>query len=547
MEASLMTPWSSRALAVLRAAPVEPRGALAPDAPTLEIDAELFQLTGDRGLPILNGVTLGYPSTIDVATETTRRWDQRHCTWGVGRRTLYLRRETPGGEWVTSGVGSLMGWRAAVETLALEHSYRSWFPPLECMDGRDEYPKRWTKHLATELELAPVAQFEDAYADDSLLDRASTVYARDWASFTRILEACRAIEFTACAEVSFEVTPVDDLEAREQEPGWRPMIEASPPSEGVSFDRRGEDAIRQVRRFQGEVVEILEVSPGSTRCFRAPMRAQGSSARNAFLRQHATMVKLPKPTVRASAAMLEALAPIEALGTFLIEPPRGCRVWVGLWPFDAMPRGSLSAQVDGATTGAGAPDIAVAEWPLYRWGDMEMVAIGGSPDFTLYFCDSTGAIWYCEGPYDIFGFAAGSIATWLEAFADHPGHEDDAPQGPIVEIPTATPWELPEQIGVPLIEARSDARWKIYQSPTYIMWAMLPPRGAPSVSFSARSVDDAVRAVAWAKEHWGTPKVAVTRPSIKDQLTVPIEALGVTVIDGEQGGWHSEAFWERDK
>jgi hypothetical protein len=540
--------WSPRALDVLRTAPVLPRGRLAPESPTREVDDELYELTDNRGLPILNGIALGYPSTLDVRTTETGRGDRGHCVWGTGWTTIYLTLDASG-IWWTLDLGTVVGWRIAVEVLALEHSYRSWLPPLACTDARRKYPLRWGKYLAVELELPGLPEVEDVFADESVVGYRSTFVGRNLAAFTRLLEACRAIEFNAYACVEIDVTPVDDLEAREQEPGWRPMIEASPPIEGVSFDRQGEEAIRQVQRFQGKVVEILEVSPTATRCFRAPVRAHGSPGLNACLRQRATMVTIPKPTIHASAPMLEALASIEALGTFLFTSPRGFNYWIGLWPLDALPRFAAGHPTDDAFTCSGSPSLSLVEWPLYRWGDLEMVAIAGVLNDTIHLCDPSGAIWSRDDYADIFMFDAGNITSWLERLADPRRKVDDVPEGPILEIPSTTPWELPEHLGVPFIEVRSDARWKSYQSSTYLMWAMLPPRGVPSVSFKARSASDAVRAVAWAKEHWGTPKVAVTRPygNETDQLTAPIEALGVTVIDGEQGGWHSEAFWERDK
>ncbi|XXY48845.1 hypothetical protein WME91_53460 [Sorangium sp. So ce269] len=77
------------------------------------------------------------------------------------------------------------------------------------------------------------------------------------------------------------------------------------------------------------------------------------------------------------------------------------------------------------------------------------------------------------------------------------------------------------------------------------IWESNPTRGLPVIDVRARGSRELIPIVKWARERWGTMKVAVSGDDgATQELVDAIEAEGIGILDGETGGWKTASFWD---
>ncbi|WP_438020325.1 hypothetical protein WMF18_15185 [Sorangium sp. So ce315] len=541
MADALTTCWSDRALDALRAAPVVPRTPLADLSPTRELDDELYELTGRRGMPVLDGTTLGYPATLDAPTDECAHG---RCLWGTGHTRIHLN-ERGDGTWETSDLGTTISWRACVELLVLRQQYRSWIPVLVCKDALPTLPRRWGRDLAQALGLGTIDAVENAFGDDDILCWDSHFLTRSIDGAARILERCNSLGFCASmpapdAHVSF----VSDIEQQPAQ-GRLEHLHRGTGDDEVVVSIVGRDLIRQQRMFRRHVMEALEATPTRVERIRRHPPALGSDRLREYFRHHAIALPAAPPHAAESAGMVGSPEALRLLGrTLLLRPGEG-NMWLGLWRIEDLPEAARRAAPAAIAVARGAPKISRSEWPFYRWGDVDMICIGGGPEFELYLCDATGAMWSCDVAYGHFEFVGGDVVSWLERLAFNAELDAMGHTSALLTIPLQAWGELPEYLNVPLIRECSDARSWLYVSAAYAIWESSPTRGIPVVEVRARSSRELISIVKWARERWGTTKVAVSgEDEMTEELAGAIEAEGIRILDGETGGWKTVSFWD---
>ncbi|KYF55479.1 hypothetical protein BE04_36310 [Sorangium cellulosum] len=537
MANALTTRWSDRALDALRAAPVVPRTPLADLSPTRELDDELYELTGRRGMPVVDGTTLGYPATIDAPTDECQRG---YCLWGRGHTRIRLN-ERLDGVWETADLGSTISWRACVELLVLRQQYRSWIPVLVCKDALPALPRRWGRDLALALGLGAIDAVDNAFCDDEILCWDSHFLARSINGSARILERCSSLGFCASMPApDAHLTFVSDIEQRSTQGGLE-HLHRGPGDDEVVVSIAGRDLIRQQRMFRGHVMETVEATPTRLERIRRHPPALGSARLREYLRRHAVVL----PAAPPPAAMAGAPEELLLLGrTLLLRPGEG-NMWLGLWRIEDLPDAARRAAPTAVAVARGAPKLARGEWPFYRWGDLDMICIGGGPEFESYLCDATGAMWSCDAAYGHFEFVGGGVVSWLERLAFNADLDAMGHASALLTIPLKAWGELPERLNVPLVRECSDARSRLYVSAAYAIWESSPTRGIPVVDVRARGSRELIPVVTWARERWGTMKVAVSGDDgTTEELADAIEAEGIRILDGETGGWTTASFWD---
>jgi len=542
-----MADWSPRARNALRRARVAPRGAAAQASPTVALDEELFTLTGGRGLPILQGLTLGYPSTLDTLAEEGASFSPAYCLWGKGEQRIHLKQRSSGA-WETSDLGTTMGWRAVVELLALREEYQSWLPVVTCQDAREELPRRWGRDLASALGMTPAAEVSDTFMDADLLCCGSSFFARSMTGLDRLLAACREHGFAASVSApGVRTTHVDDLEKYIAEEPWTTLLESSTRDVASSLESRGQDAVRQVSRFRDHAIEVVQFTRTGAERLRPETPALGSERLREYLRRYALALPAAPPSVFASQAMLGALAEVRQVGRLLLDRPDAGDLWLGLWRFEDLPSTPAKAVPKRVEIAPGEPPLCQVQWPVFRWGDLDLVCIAGGPEFECYLCDATGAVWLCDAPYDQFDFLCGSVVCWLERAAFNTELNAMKRSGPVLTMPLAAPGELPAHFNIPRIPECSDSRSALYVSTTYTVWESSPTRGRPVIAIQGRDASELVLVVRWAKQRWGTARMSIPGTEEAPQaLADAMSAEGIQLVDGGTGGWLPSTVWEAD-
>lgn len=540
----LESSWSARTRQALREGPVRSRGAAANTSPTSGIDDELYELTGRRGMPVVDDIVLGYPATLD---ESEHGPESSHdCLWGHGRISIRLDRR-PDGEWITYDLGEALSWRAAVELLVIQQEYRSWIPELRVQDARTAHPRRSPLELTARLGLVPEPSIEAVRIDSDILYFTGSFWVRTIAGLERLVRACDELQFNArfhAPEAQHEPRFVPDLEGVVRTGSFVDVLRRTNEiGQEIAIQLQDRDAVRHLSYLSGGLCEVLEARPSGASCFRLPPPELGNERLRSFLRRYALTLPPAPPPVRASAAMSATLDEVRRLGRLFLNPPSG-KMWLGLWCRDDLLRplvSSIPREIE--IVPSGASRLSMVEWPVYRWGDFEMVCVGGPTDYCFYFCDQMGGIWLSDPAYDGFDFIAGSLLSWLEAIAATDSR-DPFESGPLLAMPMKTISDLPAHLGTSLVPERSDQRHRLYMSPDYVIHETIPTRGVPLVEVRGRSGEALVPVLAWAKEHWGTRKAAISGCyDVPEAVADAAHRLGIQLVDGEPGGWKPEAFW----
>jgi hypothetical protein len=545
MEVTLTNHWSTRALDTLRTAPVIPRRVGVNRSPTHELDDELYELTGKRGMPIIDAIILGYPATTDTWSEDGVR---SSCPWGRGRMELRLRSH-PDHQWETSDLGYTLPWRACVELLVLQQQYRTWIPTMVCEDARPVLPRRWGRDLARTLGLEWIPEVEDALMSPEILCWGSHFLTRSIGGFARLLHNCNEHGFSAtiyaqCAPIKF-VDEVNTTNTQTKQAQQTLHLPRSRHYDESIFSLHHEELIRETRRFRGHTIEIVDSSPRGIQRIRRHPPALGSNRLREYLQQNAVSMPSTPPCVATPSALEGAVEELNQLERTLIVDPREGNMWLGLWHLDELPDTARRAAPTALTVARDTPKITRTEWPFYRWGDLDMICIGGGPEFESYLRDATGAIWFCDVAYGHFGFVCGSTISWLERIAFSSRLDAMSHESPLLTIPLRAWDELPRHFNVPLVPECSDPRARLYVSSTYTILESDPTHGTPVVELRARSSRELIPVVQWAKRHWKATKVAVSgSDEALRELVDAIHDEDIQLLDGETGGWKTTTFWE---
>lgn len=540
----MTTPWSSRAREALRCAPVVPQGELAGASPTRVPDDELYELTGRRGMPILDGVLLGYPSTLDIPPDEDVPFTPSYSLWGTGDENVHLTQRSDG-TWYTLDVGAQLGWREVVELLALRAKYRSWIPPVDCHESPVRLPRRHGRHLAQHIGLSAVPEIDGAFVDAEIMCISSRFFCRALSGLERVLRGCREAGFSA-ELVAPDARPnfVPDLEGIARHGSIAEAFHGHDATGAeIDIDVLGPEAVRQLTRVAGHTIEIIQAQPHGVHRFQLPTPEIGSEQVRGYLRRYAVALPPSQLPFRAPAALSRVIDEIQRMGRLLLRAPSTGQMWLGLWRHQDLPTWAAGATPTRFSVAPGEPSVLMIDWPGYRWGDLDMVCIGGAVEDRSYFCDATGAIWLEDGVTGHYDFVAGSLLSLLEGMAA-PAPSTRFRNGPRVVLPMRSPGALPGHLGATLTPEGTDPRFCRYVSDSYVVWEMTPTRGLPVVEVQSQRLADLIPVLDWAASRWGTSKVALANDGdIPAEFVAAASELGVHVVDGEMGGWKPAAFW----
>ncbi|WP_441286331.1 hypothetical protein ACSRUE_28410 [Sorangium sp. KYC3313] len=493
-------------------------------------------------MPVIDGITLGYPATLEAPPDNRTKG---YCLWGSGRRQIRLV-EREGGAWETSDLGSSISWRACVELLVLQHHYRSWIPELVCEDALAALPRRWGRDLAQALGLDAIETVDNTFADKEILCWGSCFLTRSAEGAARILEHCNRLGFSARMPAhDAHLRFVSDLDHHAiDEPRATPLYRSR--CENTITVALGEqDLVQQTRSLCGHVIETIRATPTHLERIRRHPPSVGSDRLKEYLRHHAASLPVAPPSAMTGAPMCSVPEDVRQLGrTLLLRPGEG-EMWLGLWRLEDLPRAARQAAPQNVVVAPGSSRIVRVEWPFYTWGDIDMICLGGGPEFESYLRDATGAIWLCDVAYGHFDFVCGSTISWLERIAFNSHLDAMSHESPLLTIPLRAWHDLPGHFNVPLVPECSDPRARLYVSSTYTVWESAPPHSTPVVELRARSSRELIPVVQWAKRHWTTTKVAISgSDEALTELSDTARHEHIQILDGETGGWKATTFWD---
>lgn len=454
--------------------------------------------------------------------------------------------QRPDGEWETSDLGSTISWRACVELLVLQQQYRSWIPEIVCEDALTTLPRRWGRDLAKALGLNAIETVDDAFADDEILCWGSWFLARTIEGAARVLEQCNVLGFSAQIPAQdAHVRFVSDLEQHTTAEHREKTLRCEG-DEAIIVSISGRDLVQQTRSLCGHIIETIKATPTHLERIRRHPPAMGSERLREYLRRHAVSIPAAPPDAMTRAGSNSAPEEVWQLGrTLLLRPSEG-NMWLGLWRLEDLPQAARKAVPQRVVVAPDSPQIVRTEWPFCRWGNLDMICIGGGPEFESYLHHATGAIWLCDATYGHFEFVCGSILSWLERIAFNAHLNAMSHESPLLMIPLGAWGKLPGSFNVPLVPECSDPRARLYVSSTYTVWESAPPLGTPVVELRARSSRELIPVVQWAKRHWKTTKVAISgNDGTTDALIDTLHDEDIQVLDGETGGWKPATFWDR--
>jgi hypothetical protein len=520
-----------------------------------EFEAGLFDASGQRGLPEINGFRLGMAVALAAGAAPTLApesagLDETHAPStviglapdGVG---IYLRDDgrvdRPDSGLVSPDV------TAWLEQLVLEDDSR-WFPAQLLS------PRQCAERLAQRLSVPWLVEASDGYAyyfaNDAwlLVDRphgTQIAWALD-APVRTALAACRELGLPLAADSKL---PIRTTNLRHD--AWSAELEAAAPyradsvlstlldwdesaAELVSSAIRAGELVEQ-RRFGRELVSVL--TPGAAARFLHGLvsprviswcEAEGVLRSPSSADPQLLAVLLQSAGVMPTDAILEAEECFGGLVQRGSENPQAVKLRLGLT--DIL-RGDATTRAAIRNNGEESDWLVNDAWPQQHWQTTALLPFGIELDGSIFLLlDVTGAVYSFVPELDELTLSAASVRMFLEQRALRWQARRRFVEFAEVKLDSDVGQELASRLGATLVSEASDRVRRHFQNEA--VWLSSQPALGPNyarTTIVARSADDIVLAVRAAKEL--APRASVEVDTYRPGGKARLDALRRAGID----------------